>query len=39
MFFPDGMGQSKLKIPLQKVGTARNLNTVTQVAALARALA
>lgn len=39
MFFPDGMGQSKLKVPLQKVGTARNLNTVTQLVSLARALA
>lgn len=36
--FPDGMGASKLKIPFQNVGTGRNLNTVTQLAALARAL-
>ena len=38
IFFPDGMGRSKLKVPLQKVGTGRNLNTITKLAALARAL-
>jgi uncharacterized protein (DUF1697 family) len=32
--FPDGQGQSKLKMP--KVGTARNWNTVTKLAAALR---
>jgi uncharacterized protein (DUF1697 family) len=36
--YPDGMGRSKLKLPFVKVGTARNLNTVTKLIALARAL-
>lgn len=39
IFFPDGMGRSKLKVPLQKVCTGRNLNTVRKLAALTRALA
>jgi uncharacterized protein (DUF1697 family) len=30
--FPDGMGQSKLKIPFQKTGTGRNLNTTRKLA-------
>jgi uncharacterized protein (DUF1697 family) len=37
--FPDGMGQSKLKVPFQKVGTGRNLNTATKLAAMARNIA
>lgn len=36
--FPDGMGRSKLKLPLTNVGTGRNLNTVTKLAQLASAL-
>ncbi|MEY4551208.1 MAG: hypothetical protein RL685_7403 [Pseudomonadota bacterium] len=32
--FPNGMGRSKLKIPLVKVATGRNLNTVRKVLAL-----
>jgi uncharacterized protein (DUF1697 family) len=36
MHFPKGMGQSKMKIPLADVGTARNLNTVRALIALAR---
>jgi uncharacterized protein (DUF1697 family) len=32
--FPDGQGKSKLKMP--KLGTARNWNTVTKLAAMAR---
>ena len=32
--FPNGMGQSKLKLPFQKTGTARNLNTVRKLLAL-----
>jgi uncharacterized protein (DUF1697 family) len=33
-----GMGTSKLKIPVAKQGTARNLNTVAKLAAMAGAL-
>jgi uncharacterized protein (DUF1697 family) len=33
--YPDGMGRSKLKIPAAKAGTARNLNTVAKLAAMA----
>jgi uncharacterized protein (DUF1697 family) len=29
--YPDGMWQSKLKIPAAKLGTARNLNTVAKL--------
>jgi uncharacterized protein (DUF1697 family) len=32
--FPNGMGRSKLKIPLTKTGTGRNLNTVRKLLAL-----
>ncbi len=31
-FYPDGMGQSKLVIPLARQGTARNMNTVARLA-------
>lgn len=33
--YPDGIGRSKLKIPFAAAGTARNLNTVAKLAALA----
>jgi len=36
--YPNGMGQSKLKVPLWNVGTSRNLNTVVKLAAMTRAL-
>jgi uncharacterized protein (DUF1697 family) len=36
--YPNGMGRSKLKVPLWNVGTSRNLNTVVKLAALTRAL-
>jgi uncharacterized protein (DUF1697 family) len=36
--YPNGMGRSKLKVPLWNVGTSRNLNTVAKLAALTRAL-
>jgi uncharacterized protein (DUF1697 family) len=37
--YPDGQGVSKLKVPaLRSAGTARNLNTVTRLAAMSRAL-
>jgi len=34
--YPDGMGQSKLRIPFAATGTGRNVNTVEKLAALAR---
>jgi uncharacterized protein (DUF1697 family) len=33
--YPDGIGRSKLKLPPALVGTARNLNTVGKLAAMA----
>lgn len=38
VFYGDGMGDSKLKIPAAKAGTARNMNTVAKLAAMAAAL-
>ena len=35
VYFPDGMGRSKLKIAPMKVGTGRNMNTVAKLAAMA----
>ena len=32
VYYPDGMGNSKLKIPAAKNGTARNMNTVAKLA-------
>jgi uncharacterized protein (DUF1697 family) len=37
-FYPDGMGQSKLKIPAAKNGTARNMNTIAKLAEMAASL-
>ena len=34
VYYPSGMGQSKLRIPLARLGTARNLNTVARLVAL-----
>jgi uncharacterized protein (DUF1697 family) len=34
--YPDGSGRSKLKLPVLKLGTARNLNTVRKLAEMAR---
>ncbi len=34
-FYPDGMGNSKLKIPAARNGTARNMNTVAKLAEMA----
>ncbi|MBZ0112663.1 MAG: DUF1697 domain-containing protein [Thermoanaerobaculia bacterium] len=31
VYYPKGMGQSKLRIPVAKLGTARNLNTVSKL--------
>lgn len=36
IYFPNGMGRSRLKIPYQDVGTGRNLNTVRALLAMAR---
>jgi uncharacterized protein (DUF1697 family) len=36
--YPSGMGQSKLRIPAAEKGTARNMNTVTRLAGLAKEL-
>ncbi len=33
--YGDGMGTSKLKIPAAKIGTARNMNTIAKLAAMA----
>jgi uncharacterized protein (DUF1697 family) len=33
--FPDGIGTSRLKIPAGQSGTARNMNTITKLIALA----
>jgi uncharacterized protein (DUF1697 family) len=34
--YPSGMGRSKLRLPAASVGTARNLNTVARLAAMAK---
>jgi uncharacterized protein (DUF1697 family) len=34
--YPDGIGRSKLRIPAAADGTARNMNTVAKLAAMAR---
>ncbi|MDY1549566.1 DUF1697 domain-containing protein [Luteibacter sahnii] len=38
VLYPDGMGATKLRLPSEKQGTARNLNTVTKLAEMAAAL-
>jgi uncharacterized protein (DUF1697 family) len=38
VYYPDGQGQSKLKIPAAKSGTARNMNTVAKLAEMASGL-
>ena len=38
VYYPDHMGQSKLKIPAAKNGTGRNMNTVAKLAEMAGAL-
>ncbi|HEX4710244.1 DUF1697 domain-containing protein [Phenylobacterium sp.] len=35
VYYGDGMGQSKLRIPAAAAGTARNMNTVAKLAAMA----
>ena len=36
IYFPDGQGKSKLKLPFSKIGTARNLNTVAKLVEMVR---
>ncbi|WP_265570244.1 DUF1697 domain-containing protein [Sphingomicrobium nitratireducens] len=36
LHFPEGQGTSRLSLPLWKIGTARNVNTVTKLATMAR---
>jgi len=36
--YPDGIGQSRIKIPAALTGTARNMNTIAKLAELAAAL-
>jgi uncharacterized protein (DUF1697 family) len=38
VLYDEGMGTSKLRIPAAKAGTARNMNTVAKLAAMAAAL-
>jgi uncharacterized protein (DUF1697 family) len=35
IYYPHGMGRSKLRIPAAKMGTARNMNTVAKLAEIA----
>jgi uncharacterized protein (DUF1697 family) len=35
VYYPNGMGRSKLRIPAAKMGTARNMNTVAKLVELA----
>ena len=35
--YPEGMGRSKLSLPAARLGTARNMNTVARLAAMAAA--
>jgi uncharacterized protein (DUF1697 family) len=36
VYYPGGMGASKLKIPAARAGTARNMNTLATLAAMAK---
>ena len=38
VYYPDGMGNSKLKIAAAKAGTARNMNTIAKLAVMAQKL-
>ena len=35
IYYPTGMGRSKLRVPAAKLGTARNMNTVAKLAEIA----
>ena len=39
VLYPDGMAATRLRIPGEKLGTARNMNTVMKLAGMAAALA
>ena len=39
VLYPDGMANTRLRIPSEKLGTARNMNTVAKLAELAAAVA
>jgi uncharacterized protein (DUF1697 family) len=39
VLYPDGMASTRLRIPSEKQGTARNMNTVAKLAEMAAALA
>jgi uncharacterized protein (DUF1697 family) len=39
LYFPEGQGKSRLKLPFFEAGTGRNLNTVTKLLDMARARA
>jgi len=38
IFYPDGMGTSRLRLPAEKYGTSRNINTVAKLTEMAAAL-
>ena len=38
VFYPDGMARTRLRIPAEKHGTARNMNTVTKLAEMSAKL-
>jgi uncharacterized protein (DUF1697 family) len=38
VFYPDGMARTRLRLPSERDGTVRNMNTVTKLAALAAEL-
>lgn len=38
IFYPDGQGVSRLSLPAQKIGTARDMNTIAKLAEMAAAL-
>ncbi len=39
VFYPAGAGASRLRLPVERRGTARNMNTVARLAAMARKVA
>lgn len=39
VFYPDGMARTRLRIPSDRIGTARNMNTVATLAEMAAAAA
>jgi len=38
VFYPNGIGKSRLRVPAEKHGTARNMNTVAKLTAMAQDL-